>query len=821
MTPDNTQISLDKGELSCILQKTNKGTQFEIKTPVAICGARGTGWRVTHNPKTTGYCFENRIYMQMLNQQGEPTGDQSNINEGHKKTIGANGFIGPTKRIGSWQKRRWNSWMRDLGKFCSGNLPGSTGKTADPYTPVPGGSSNLNKDANDLNNNSDGQSKDAKNDKVGEQNVQGAALRDNLSLDSDGDGVLDVDDLFPNNPNRASGNDLDSDGIDDEFDSDIDGDGYANGADAFPRDKHEWADNDLDGVGDNADLDDDNDGMPDIWELVNGTDPKVDDAALDPDNDGLTNAEEMANNTDPLNDDTDGDTLLDGDELTGNTLTGYVTDPTVADTDGDGPNDFDDKYPLDENEETDFDMDVAKYWNLMTGQPEDTNLFMPQDNDGFDNLYPADNEDAFVMDDTIDGQKIYRNGDGNLTYTPNGEAIAYGLIVTNIKGEQEIVRGYGSRWEMQRELADMIEEAKGRFEIGQLRNDVNQFKADIAAREKDARLTQVSDAQLHKVMTDRQGNRVRVEQYVLRPVADDNSVIQLLNVNLRTAGDFAGLTTLNWTMDFNRNIEGDTIKDLPWEDYLTIIETGSGYGISSTDPLYTEANANDAYIPEKMLIQLVHNDNAVTEMTTFGARQQIVTNYEQNINAYNLSLQTPAGETELFNDYTAFKDATIATSGANAEYVSVLNSDTESTAWNFVNFTEYYKTETRTPAEVFAGNFIVINNDGLGTGESIAVAGLSDMLRVGYFDLDNGSNLEALFSYLDMTGSGYSQSRTITAYGPNPDESNSIVYGEWTPSGSLLSGTSLFSSTGIDCILVPVDDQNWETGFDWWGGAGR
>ena len=205
ISPDNTQISLDKGGLSCILQKTNKGTKFDVKTPVAICGAKGTGWKVTHNPKTTAYCFENKIFMQMLNEQGLPAGDQSNINEGHKKTIGGGGFIGPTKRIGSWQKRRWNSWMRDLGKFCSSNLPGSGGNTADPYTPVPGGSSNLNKDAADLNNNS----KDAKNDKLGEQNVQGAVLRGNLSVDSDGDGVLDKDDLYPADPNRASGDDLD------------------------------------------------------------------------------------------------------------------------------------------------------------------------------------------------------------------------------------------------------------------------------------------------------------------------------------------------------------------------------------------------------------------------------------------------------------------------------------------------------------------------------------------------------------------------------------------------------------------------------------
>jgi len=37
--------------------------------------------------------------------------------------------------------------------------------------------------------------------------------------DTDNDGVIDQNDNFPNDPNRASGNDVDGDGIDDEFDS--------------------------------------------------------------------------------------------------------------------------------------------------------------------------------------------------------------------------------------------------------------------------------------------------------------------------------------------------------------------------------------------------------------------------------------------------------------------------------------------------------------------------------------------------------------------------------------------------------------------------
>ena len=46
-----------------------------------------------------------------------------------------------------------------------------------------------------------------------------------LPMDSDGDGLDDTVDKFPDDPKRASGTDYDGDGTDDEFDSDDDNDG--------------------------------------------------------------------------------------------------------------------------------------------------------------------------------------------------------------------------------------------------------------------------------------------------------------------------------------------------------------------------------------------------------------------------------------------------------------------------------------------------------------------------------------------------------------------------------------------------------------------
>ncbi|MDA8163982.1 MAG: FecR family protein [Desulfobacteraceae bacterium] len=56
-------------------------------------------------------------------------------------------------------------------------------------------------------------------------------------LDRDGDGHLNTEDAFPDDPTEWK---------------DSDGDGIGDNHDAFPHDPHEWADSDHDGVGDNA-----------------------------------------------------------------------------------------------------------------------------------------------------------------------------------------------------------------------------------------------------------------------------------------------------------------------------------------------------------------------------------------------------------------------------------------------------------------------------------------------------------------------------------------------------------------------------------------
>ena len=236
---------------------------------------------------------------------------------------------------------------------------------------------------------------------------------DTIDDDIDGDGVLNADDVFPDNP--AEWADFDGDGIGDNADTDDDNDLWLDGVDAFPYDQSEWIDTDGDGVGDNADLNDDGDAWTDAEEFECGSD------ALD---------------ADSVPDDYDGDMICDkvdtdddGDG-TPDTLDAFPFDATEnADNDGDGIGDFsdtdDDNDGWMDNEEPNCGTDPMDHTSVPADNDMDHDCDITDqddDNDGY-----LDLDDAFPMnpnenrdldgDGTGDNADIDDDGDGWLDTT--------------------------------------------------------------------------------------------------------------------------------------------------------------------------------------------------------------------------------------------------------------------------------------------------------------------------------------------------------------------------------------------------------------------
>jgi len=163
---------------------------------------------------------------------------------------------------------------------------------------------------------------------AGESDIAIAIIDQSGDVDSDGDGVIDSSDAFPNNPDEWR--DTDGDGIGDASDPDIDGDGIDNAADAFPQDPLWSVDSDGDGIGDASDLFPDDPGLAYDFD-GDGIGDFADD---DIDGDGVTNFDDAFPGDPAFTTDSDGDEIPD------------ATDP---DNDNDGIPNADDPAPLDAN----------------------------------------------------------------------------------------------------------------------------------------------------------------------------------------------------------------------------------------------------------------------------------------------------------------------------------------------------------------------------------------------------------------------------------------------------------------------------------------
>ncbi len=162
---------------------------------------------------------------------------------------------------------------------------------------------------------------------------------DPLDPDTDGDGLWDGKNMMVDNVFHYGEADPENSwGFTDPTNADMDGDGLTDYEEAV---KYTYDDSKVNwdhhvGLEDHTSpyhKDTDGGGMPDGMEVELGLNPingDDDSALMDSDGDGLTNAEEAKLGTDPERNDTDGDTLLDGEEVHR-----YSTDPLDPDTDGD------------------------------------------------------------------------------------------------------------------------------------------------------------------------------------------------------------------------------------------------------------------------------------------------------------------------------------------------------------------------------------------------------------------------------------------------------------------------------------------------------
>lgn len=103
------EIELVEGEIYALLKGMKEGTKFAVRTPSAVCGARGTGWLTSlRDGVTAAEVFDGTIFSQGLGPDGTPKGEEFFTSAGFKRTISEKGNISDQVKL-SMQR------MKDLG----------------------------------------------------------------------------------------------------------------------------------------------------------------------------------------------------------------------------------------------------------------------------------------------------------------------------------------------------------------------------------------------------------------------------------------------------------------------------------------------------------------------------------------------------------------------------------------------------------------------------------------------------------------------------------------------------------------------------------
>jgi len=110
-----TSIFMDRGEILLKLEKLEKGSNFQVRTPTAVAGVRGTSFGVQLKGKEAIISdYESKIYVKGLNQDFVENDDELLLNEGWKVRVKQ--FENPSRveRITDQERDVWLAWVNEV-----------------------------------------------------------------------------------------------------------------------------------------------------------------------------------------------------------------------------------------------------------------------------------------------------------------------------------------------------------------------------------------------------------------------------------------------------------------------------------------------------------------------------------------------------------------------------------------------------------------------------------------------------------------------------------------------------------------------------------
>jgi hypothetical protein len=125
---EETGIFLKKGEVFLKLEALPAESEFKVRTPVAVAGARGTGLGVSYDAKEAIIkSFEDEIFVKGITKEEKDMLEEVLLKEGWKVFVKE--FEEPSRmeKLTGEEIERWNAWKKEIESILSGRAAGSSG----------------------------------------------------------------------------------------------------------------------------------------------------------------------------------------------------------------------------------------------------------------------------------------------------------------------------------------------------------------------------------------------------------------------------------------------------------------------------------------------------------------------------------------------------------------------------------------------------------------------------------------------------------------------------------------------------------------------
>lgn len=110
-------LGLLKGRLRTLVEKIDSTSSFTIKTPTAVCGARGTGWDTAlSGEKTIVDVFEKKVFFYPADPAGRPLAEETTILSGKRGILDDPAQAVRIEKVPPASIKGWKAWKKDFKK---------------------------------------------------------------------------------------------------------------------------------------------------------------------------------------------------------------------------------------------------------------------------------------------------------------------------------------------------------------------------------------------------------------------------------------------------------------------------------------------------------------------------------------------------------------------------------------------------------------------------------------------------------------------------------------------------------------------------------